>query len=157
MSLIIKLDENSDENEIMENHKNAANDNEYVWYCYFGNPTTKPYEHKDIIKKEVFFIGQGKLYHARLLDIIPGPNHGGNPLNENEKDHMPSEYQDNIKYQDEIAYFLQCTNIKELDYDKAIKNILYYKNSKPYILSRAPNPVSYVYFNGIVRDYLLKS
>ncbi len=154
MSLIIKLDENIDE--IMENYKNAANDNEYVWYCYFGNPTTKPYEHKDILKKEVFFIGQGKLYHAHLLDIIPGPNHGGKKLKDDEKGHIPSEYQDDIN-QNEIAYFLQCTNIKELDYDKAIKNILYNKNSKPYILSTAPNPVSYVYFKGIVRDYMLKS
>lgn len=70
---------------------------------------------------------------------------------------MASEYQENIKYQDEIAYFLQCADIKELDYERAIRNILYYKNSKQYILSRAPNPVSYVYFNGTVRDFLLKS
>ncbi|VVB92623.1 Uncharacterised protein [uncultured archaeon] len=80
----------------------------------------------------------------------------GNPLNENEKNHLPPEYQENIN-QDKIAYFLQCTDIKELDYDRAKKNILYYKNSKPYILPRAPNPVSYVYFKGTARDYLLKS
>ncbi len=134
----------------MEKHR--ANKNEYVWYTYDGKPSTKPYDHKDIINKRVFFIGQGKLYYAYLLDIIPCPNHGGNRLNETEKEHMG--YPEDFDNQEGIAYFLKCKNIIKLDYDKAIKNIVYNKNHKQYILSRAPNPVCYVYFEGSVKDYL---
>ncbi len=159
MSLIIKLDENADE--IMKKHINKANNNKYVWYCYFGSrpgkPTTKPYDHKEIVNKEVFFIGQGKLYRADLLDIKRGPNKGGERLkNKNEKDHMAYPANFDEQEQNKISYFLRCTNIKELNYDEAITNIRYYKNNKPYILERAPNPVSYVRFDGKVTDFLLR-
>jgi hypothetical protein len=130
----------------MKVHKDRANKNEYVWYTYDGYPSTKPYDHKDKIKNRVFFIGQGVLYYAYLLDIIPGPTHGGNRLIETEKEHMG--YPEDFEEQEGIAYFIKCKNIIKLDYDKAEKNILYDINRKQYILSRAPNPVCYVYFKG---------
>jgi hypothetical protein len=30
--------------EIMEAHKKASDAKKHVWYCYFGDPVTKPYD-----------------------------------------------------------------------------------------------------------------
>ncbi len=140
--------------EIMENYREASETKKYVWYCYFGDPVTKPYGKG---YKNAFFIGNGKLYHTCFSEIRAGPKHNGKRLPECESEFLPEEYKDNIKLQDEIAFFLKCGVIRELDYNKAIGQIYYEKTGEEYIPSEVRNAVCYITFKNSLNNVFLGS
>lgn len=123
---------------IVEEHKKTAEEKGYVWYSYVGNP---PQKHLyDGSFEEVFFIEKGKshnkLYCAKFLEIIPGPKHGGKPLDDKELYYYP--YPNELKDgANDIAFFLKCKEIRlkyqNFDYDKPLKNI-YLADGKPLLL-----------------------
>ena len=148
--LIIKVTGNTEE--IMENHMETSATKSYVWYCYFGDPVTKPY---DKGYRNAFFIGNGRLYHTYLSEIRRGPKHNGKLLPEGEAEFLPEEYKDNLERQDKIAFFLKCGNIRELDYDKAI-GFMYYENTgKSYIPSEVRTSVCYINFRNSLNKVLI--
>lgn len=134
----------------METYKKASEAKKYVWYCYFGNPVTKPYGKG---YTNAFFIGNGKLYHTHFSEIRAGPMHEGGRLHESEIDFLPEEFEDNIERQDEIAFFLKCGVIRELDHDKALKYLYYEKTDEPYIPSEVRTSVCYVNFRSSLDMY----
>ncbi|MCK4797021.1 MAG: hypothetical protein KAT05_06540 [Spirochaetes bacterium] len=137
---------------IMETYKLASETKKYVWYCYFGNPVTKPYGKG---YGNAFFIGDGKLYHTHFKEIRAGIMHEGGKLNENEIDFLPKEYQNNIELQDEIAFFMKCGVIRELDYDKALECMFYEKTGKPYFPLEVRTAVCYVDFKCGLDDLII--
>jgi hypothetical protein len=122
---------------IMEEHKKTAEEKGYVWYAYVGNPPRKLLY--DGSFEEVYFIEKGKynnrLYHAKFLEIIPGPKHGGKLLDDKELYYYPypNEFKD---FGNDVAFFVKCKEIRlkyqDFDYDKPLKNI-YLADGKPFI------------------------
>lgn len=147
--LMIKV---KDTEKVMETHKKASETKKHVWYCYWGNPTTKPYGKG---YANAFFIGNGILYHTRFTEIRAGPKHNGGQLQESEIEYLPRKYRDNYERQDEIAFFLKCGVIIELNHDKALKYIYYEKTDEPYIPSEVQTSVCYVIFKNSLDKMLL--
>ena len=143
MSLMIKVTGN--DGNIMEVHKGTADGEGYVWYSYFGNPAAKPYNNKDKLK-DVYFIEDEKLYHAKLLDIVKGPIQGGSRLEKSMIPYIPKEYQKFIiNNWTDCAFSLKCKNIEQLDFD-IIKHIYKEKDDEQYN-PKIMTAVSYVYSN----------
>lgn len=130
MSLLIKVVRKNLDN-IMDIHKKVADEKGFVWYSFFGIPKAKPYNKKDKLK-DVYFIEKDKLYHAELMRIIMGPNHGGSQnLPEEMIPYIPQEFPDVIEFWDECAFSLKCKNIKQIDYNK-IENLYYEAGNNQY-------------------------
>jgi hypothetical protein len=138
--------------EVMETHKKALEAKKYVWYCYFGKPVTKPYGKG---YANAFFIGNGKLYHARFSDIRAGLTHEGGRLPKSEIEYLPRKYRNNYERQDKIAFFLKCGVIIELNHDKALEYMYYEKTDEPYIPSEVQTSVCYVIFKNSLDNMLI--
>jgi hypothetical protein len=143
ISLLIKVTEGAG---IMDVHKKAAEKKGYVWYSNYGNPKAKPYDRDGL--HDVYFVETetSKLYHAELEKIHKGPKHGGTRLEKNEYSFLPDEYRDNIiKNWNDYAFFVQCKNIEQLDYN-ILDNLYIDSNDEKVKNSEGQTSVFYVYF-----------
>ncbi len=125
---------------IMDEHMKTAEEKDFVWYSYFGNPAAKPSGKTGL--NDVYFIEQDKLYHGIISEIFNGPTQGGNDLNKNMIPFIPEKYQEDIiTHWDECAFSLKVENINLLrtisDLRLPIQNMYYERNDKPFIPKKA--------------------
>jgi len=81
--------------------------------------------------------------------------HNGRQLDESEIGYLPEEFQDNFDKQDEIAFFLRCGKIRELDHDRTLAGMYYKKTGNPYIPSEVRTSVCYVTFRNSLDAVLI--
>lgn len=154
MSLMIKVTKG--DGYVMDEYLEAPKTAEYLIFCYFGGEGgSKPYNEGQLFN--LFFIERDKhepkLYSAKILDIIPGPKHGGKTWDdekiEKELQHIPPKFKDDLLINQEgIAFHLKFKDInlirKGFQYDKQLKNFYYDRYNKPYIPKKCSTPVTYV-------------
>ncbi|KCZ71262.1 hypothetical protein ANME2D_02464 [Candidatus Methanoperedens nitroreducens] len=95
------------------------------------------------------------MYYAPFREILRGPMHNGRQLDESEIGYLPEEFQDNFDKQDEIAFFLRCGKIRELDHDRTLAGMYYKKTGNPYIPSEVRTSVCYVTFRNSLDAVLI--